>query len=177
MTGLDCLREEMEKRGANKAQIESKTATMVLDILSEANGRYEDLAKLEADIKDCEDYLQKMKSQIYDYEQRVAYLYHKIQSSQEEIQKEIDKKYGEAIAYIEEFHKCLKECETPEGRDAMRRAQVFVNSVNIENERNNTYFIQGLAMVMANNPIGNITKYEKVPQVERNDSDVIGKVL
>ena len=172
MTGIDCLRAEMERRGASKAQIESKTAVMVLDILTEANGKYSDLAKLEDDIQEYNSALEKKKSELENVLSEYLKASTQCNTAKAEAQKLIDKELCKVLEYIETFNKALEECETAEGRDAMRRAQVYVNSVNIKNDANNTYFIQGLAMVMAGYPLGNITKFEKstIPEPKEGQS-------
>ena len=50
MSGLDCLREEMARRGCTKAQIESKTAAVVLDILANSGDKYTKLAETEGEL-------------------------------------------------------------------------------------------------------------------------------
>ena len=51
-------------------------------------------------------------------------------------------------AYIDKFFAALNECETPEGRDALKKAQMFVNSVNIKTVYDNTAYINGLAAIL-----------------------------
>lgn len=57
MTGLECLRAEMEKRGMNKQQQTSKVAAVVLDILSETGTAY-------TSVYDAEQTLENLKRQI-----------------------------------------------------------------------------------------------------------------
>ena len=46
MTGIECLKAELLKRGFNKAQADSKVTIGVLEILTESNGKYSDMEKI-----------------------------------------------------------------------------------------------------------------------------------
>ena len=167
MTAIDCLKQELERRGATKAQIDSKVAVMVLDIVSGAEGKYMDLSELKKELKIYEDELKHKKRRLDEVSREIEIAEQRLAKFNAEFQKVIDERYRHLFEYIESFYAALNECETAEGRDAMRRAQVFINSVNVETDQNNSMFIQGLALVMAGNPIGNITKIEKVSMPER----------
>lgn len=62
----------------------------------------------------------------------------------------------ETKSYIDEFNSALEQCETAEGRDTMRLAQMFVNTVNIESAENNTAYINGLACILSNGKCGSL---------------------
>ena len=166
MTGLDCLREEMEKRGLSKTQIESKTAAVVLDILANSGTKYtemwkeeygksERLKSIERDIRYCEKQLEDIKALISKAE------------NQEEKAVE-HRKHCED--YIDEFHKSLMECESEIGRDSMKAAQMFVNTVSVDTKYDNTAFIIGLAAILSNgriNPISELKKInKKLPDID-----------
>lgn len=165
MTGLDCLREEMKKRGLNKAQIESQTAAVVLDIVANAGNKYAEMWEQEneatkrlnglySDISVCQDKI--------DYDRRLITKYEREVKEAREQRKHIED-------YIDEFNKSISECETPEGRDAMRIAQMFVNSVNVDTKYDNTAYIIGLASILSKgniNAIGELRKInKKLPEI------------
>ena len=166
MTGLDCLREEMEKRGLSKAQIESKTAAVVLDILANSGTKYtemwkeeygksERLKSIERDIRDCERQLEHIKALI---------------SKAENEEKKIVEHRKHCEDYIDEFHNSLMECESEIGRDSMKAAQMFVNTVSVDTKYDNTAFIIGLAAILSNgriNPISELKKInKKLPDID-----------
>ena len=61
-----------------------------------------------------------------------------------------------------EFNESLKNCETPEARDAMRAAQVFVNAVNVDSKYDNTAFIIGLSAILSKNGVGPLETLKKM---------------
>ena len=71
-------------------------------------------------------------------------------------EKEVVKKY------IEKFERSLSECETPEGRDAMRKMQIFINNVNVETKYDNTAYIVGLSAILGNSPISPVDELKKI---------------
>lgn len=160
MTGLDCLREEMEKRGLKKVQIESRTAAVVLDILANSGDKYEQMQKNESD-KSAK--LKSIESEVRWHEQQLRYLKKAVDEWNKEAEKAREhRKHCEA--YIDEFNKSLQECETAEGRDAMRTAQMFVNTVSVDTKYDNTAYIIGLASILSNwntNAIDQLKKINK----------------
>lgn len=65
-------------------------------------------------------------------------------------------------AYIDKFFEALNNCETAEGRDALRIAQTYVNSVNVETKYDNTAFIVGLAAVLSKTEISPVEELKKI---------------
>lgn len=166
MTGLDCLREEMEKRGLSKVQIESKTAAVVLDIVANAGNKYEEIQKQETDATKR---LKEIEDSIREHEKDIEYYKRLLSKWESEIEKAREcRKHCED--YIDEFNKSISECETPEGRDAMRIAQMYVNSVNVDTKYDNTAYIIGLASILSKgniNAIGELQKInKKLPKIE-----------
>jgi len=166
MTGFELLKEEMKKRGCTQQQIESKTTRVVLDILAETGTTFTDAYVVEKEAKEKMDAVLEAAEQkekyFNEYKRRLG---QKTKLFKEEVEA--------AKQYIESFYKALEECETKEGRDAMRRAQVFVNTVKIETPQNNTAFIDGLARILSFGETGGLTRFEKVvtPQ-EKKISEV-----
>lgn len=168
MTGLDCLREEMEKRGLTKSQIESKTTAVVLDIIANSGHKYTEIWENEAseskklndlrhEVQGCENEIKHLKSLISKLEREEA---------------EAEKHRIHCEDYIDEFNKSLLECESETGRDSMKAAQMFVNTVSVDTKYDNTAFIIGLASILSKggmNPIGELKKInKKLPDIDNN---------
>ena len=169
MTGLECLREEMERRGATKTMIESKTAAMVLDIV--ANAPDEICVKEQ----ETEQRLESLRRAI----ERAEIELNRIKSQQETEEHKADAKLKEvmqaesrAMAYIEKFNESLTKCETAEGRDRMKIAQMFVNSVDVNTKYDNTAFIIGLSAILTQGGVNAMDEIKKI-----NPMMVYGKKL
>lgn len=158
MTGLDCLREEMEKRGLTKSQIESKTTAVVLDIIANSGNKYTEIWENEAseskklndlrrEVQDCEDTIKYNKALISKFNQEVG------RAKEHRIHCE---------DYIDEFNKSLMECESETGRDSMKAAQMFVNTVSVDTKYDNTAFIIGLASILSRGGISPISELKKI---------------
>lgn len=155
MTGLELLQEEMRRRGATPNQINSKAVGMVLDIISGSISKNTYL-----DIAEAKQHLTNIRNQLSRDEQEMIALRRRIQKEKDEWYIERNKMNeamkdlgDEYIEYIENFQKSLMETETPEGRDAMRIAQMFINSVEIDTKYDNTAFIIGLSAILSGNRI------------------------
>lgn len=159
MTGLECLREELKKRGFNDHNVNGKLVAAVLDILSNTDHIYSDMVKAEQEL----DAVRKdVKRKSLEYRKREFYL--------EQAERDFKQARLEVEQYIEKFNAAITECETAEGRDAMRRAQTFVNSVSVNSKYDNTAYIIGLASILTNGGIGAIDKLKKLnPKLFRED--------
>ena len=156
MTGMDCLKEELIKRGYKAHHIENiKVLPLILDILCQSGNRYSDIARIEEDIRE----LQKKKDQLT---KEVAFLRQNEDWIKNRIKEYAEKNYVEAIKYIERFFDVLGNCETPEGRDALKRAQMYVNSVSVDTKYDNTAFIVGLAGILTNGGIAPVEELHKI---------------
>lgn len=162
MTGLECLREEMARRGANKAMIESKTAVMVLDILTEANGAYQKIDDLNQLLAEQTSKIAMATRQLENLLEKYRRLKEDCSNLEKVKQETIRKELGESLDYIAKFNEALKECETAEGRDVMKTAQIYVNSVNIDTKYDNTAFIVGLAAILSNGKINALSELQKI---------------
>lgn len=151
MSGYECLKAELINRGFNKVQAESKVVVGVLDILSNSNGEYSDMYKLNQEI-------QAQKKQI---EIRKMELNH-IRNQYDTYVREAQRLHDEYKKYIDDFLKAISECETAEGRDALKAAQMFVNSVSVDTKYDNTAFIIGLAQILAQGKTGAIDELRKI---------------
>ena len=151
MTGLDCLRDELAKRGLSKTQIESKSVAVVLDVIANTGERYTNLQaeEVHASNKLCE-----LENTLRVRERQLSGLEIRLNELRREMWEHND--------YINEFNKSLLECETQEGRDAMRIAQMFVNSVDVDTKYDNTAYIIGLASILSGGKINAIKELKKI---------------
>jgi len=158
MTGLDCLREEMMNRGLTKRQCDSKVVAVVLDILANAGNEYQKaweceqqytkkLMHLENELNKIDYKIRRKENELFTYQRQI------------ETAKE-NREHCED--YIDEFNKSLQECETAEGRDAMRTAQMFVNSVDVDTKYGNTAYIIGLASILSGGKVQAIQELKKI---------------
>lgn len=158
MMGLDCLRKELEKRGMNRSQIESKVVAVVLDILTDSGDRYTSMHEAETDATTR---LKEIKYETSRYEEALEARKKELKELESQIEKAKEhKKHCED--YIDKFNESLRECETPEGRDVMRAAQTFVNSVSVNTAYDNTAYIKGLASILSHGGINALNEMQKV---------------
>lgn len=158
MTGLECLKEEMLKRGCTKGQIDSKLVPIVLDIVAQSGGVYQDIAKLQ---DDYEYQKKRVLAMEREHEKSAAAYERERRSMQSELRALQDKKRSD-LAYIDEFNRALSDCETPEGRDIMRAAQMFVQTVDVDTKYDNTAYIVGLASILSGGHVGAINELRKI---------------
>lgn len=151
MTGLDYLRDELAKRGLSKTQIESKSVAAVLDVVANTGERY---TNLQGEEVHASNRLYALERTLEVKERQVRRLEFKLSELGREMQEYKD--------YINEFNKSLLECETQEGRDAMRIAQMFVNSVDVDTKYDNTAYIIGLASILSGGKINAIKELKKI---------------
>lgn len=163
MTGLECLREELKKRGYNDHNVNGKLVAAVLDILSNTDHIYSDMVKAEQEL----DAVRKdVKRKSIKYRQREFEL--------EQAERDFKQARWEVVQYIEKFNAAITECETAEGRDAMRRAQMFVNSVSVDSKYDNTAYIIGLASILTSGAIGAMDELKKMnPKLFNPDDEPI----
>lgn len=165
MTGLDCLREEMKKRGCSKQQIKSETAAIVLDILSNSGTINTDIVEAEKQLAETQ---RKNERELQWLKIRADEIRH-----QQEDVAERENKLKEQKA---NFLKSLLDCETPEGRDAIKRAQFFINSISVDTRYDNTAFINGLGAILSNGGFDAIEELKKVnPKLFENGNAKLSK--
>jgi len=170
MTGLECLKKEMLAKGFTRQQTESKTVVGVLDILSCANGRYSDMDRLESEIKLLEERKNNLWETCREYESKADACKKDLEEITQAINKVSDKCYNQTVQYVNAFFEALNACETQEARDALKVAQTFINSVDVDTKYDNTAFIIGLASILSHGKIGAIDELrkinKKIPKVE-----------
>lgn len=156
MTGLECLKEELHKQGFSKQQIEqSKIIPAMLDILSQAGGQYLQLDALQKDVKRIEKEKQQAEKELHS----LKYFYESLKKSLDSM---IQSRYERTEEYIKKFFDALDSCETSEGRDKLRIAQMFINSVNVDTKYDNTAFIIGLSAILTKGEIAPVEELQKI---------------
>lgn len=156
MTGLECLYEELQKRGYTKQQlINLKIIPILLDIVSNSGGMYQDLNTLQKDVN-------RLKREKKDAENELNNLKSSISSLEWNIQNKADSRYKRTEDYVNKFFDALNSCETPEARDALKTAQMFVNSVDVETKYDNTAFIIGLSAILTRGAIAPVDELRKI---------------
>lgn len=169
MNGMDCLRAEMSKRGMTKSQCESKVVAVVVDILSESGNAYlgvydaeQTLAGLKREINDAKYQLQELRSELSGTNDSVNYRRRAIEHEIESATRNIEQQRGEIQSYINGFFESLQNCETAEGRDAIKKAQMFRKSIEIETTYDNTAYIIGLSAILSNGKVAAIEEIKKI---------------
>ncbi len=144
------------KAGANKRMANSKIAEVCFTVCAN-NPKLLELIDLDRACEKKKTELINIESQIHlakmlkpEYERIKEFI-----KSHEGMEKAADI-YQANVEYIEKFNKSLDECDTKEGRDALRLAQVFVNSVDTNTDQNNTAFINGLACILSRGECGSL---------------------
>lgn len=165
MTGMECLKQEMEKRGATKSQIESKTLLMVVDILAQTGTAY-------LNARDAEEEAEKAKREAREARDRKLSLdahirtlsleAQELNSAAEKRAQAIYDKIDEAVKYVDEWKSALSECETKEGRDRMRLAQMFINSVTVDTKYDNTAYIIALGSIICGSDAMPMERLKKI---------------
>lgn len=191
MTGLECLREEMKRRGASDVMIKSASAAMVLDIVAHTNNQIyrqtkeaeDKLEQLNRAVEYARENKRRAEEEYNHVEKDLLDIRAKIQNGKSQLNARQQRELADAQAYIQDFNDSLKNCETPDGRDRMRTAQMFVDTVDVHTKYDNTAFIIGLAAILTQgkvNAIGELKKMNKkiiVPSelpewLERPDDDI-----
>lgn len=155
MTGYDCLKEELRGKGFTKQQIDnSKILPVVLDILSQSGNKYTEITAIEKDMKD-------LCKEVTLLQRDIALL----NAEKDRIMQQIDRQKTEYNEYIDSFYKAIANCETAEGRDAVKIAQMFVNSVKVESKYDNTAYIIALGAILSK---GKIAAMDELKKINRN---------
>lgn len=169
MTGIECLKEELLRRGCTKQQSESKVVPVLLDIFAETGDFYKTRFEQDRELGDLAKSIKELKSEEWRLTDKVGRLSAEVADLNAEKGNMVDRlkdiyleKNEQLVDYINSFNNALKECETAEGRDRMRLAQVFVNSVEIRSKFDSTAFIHWLGAILAGDrSSGPIEGYKK----------------
>lgn len=158
---MERLREELLKLGYTKTQVNSQVVHGVLSIVAK-NSEYLDIAEIEKAKKFQQTKLADLEWSVSCEKEKIEELKKKREMLIEHIDKIFDEMCGVSVEYIKKFLDTIKECETPEGRDAIRVAQMFVNSVQVDTKYDNTAFIIGLSSILSNWNTGAIDELRKI---------------
>lgn len=164
MTGLELLKAEMIRRGCTKQQTESKVVPVVLDIVSQSGNTYHATETVRDNLKALQSSLSFNRIALERAREELNQTRNEINALKGERDEAIRAVEGEAVEYIEKFYKALEDMETPEGRDRLKAAQVFINSVNVETKYDNTAFIVALGSLLSGvqySPLDELKKINK----------------
>lgn len=162
MTGLEVMKSELLKRGYNKAQTESKVVIGVLEIVSENKGFYTNEENILSDINASKSIRHSLEQECIELSKKLNVLRTEYEEIMSAIKSEAHKRYFGIKEYIDQFLKALEECETKEGKDALKLAQMFVNTVNVDTTYDNYAFIKGLAEILSRGGGCTLDKLNKV---------------
>ena len=163
MLDLERLRKDLvEKKGCSKAQANSRAVAKVLDLLTDSGDRYETLDDIESKITSRTESLKYLQERYESSRERVKEISEKINEIKADVNKTADARYKQIKEYIDSFYKSLEECETPKGRDLLKVAQVYVNTVQVRTGADNTAFILGLAAILSGGKIATGNEIKKV---------------
>jgi len=155
MTGLECLHNELLKRGCNKMQLQSKVIPIILDIVANSGTKYQQIDGLQDEIK-------KLEKQRDDIRRQIAVEKANLEFMRGDINRIRKQEWFDAPEYVQEFYKALEDCETDSGRDALRCAQMFVNSVSVDTKYDNTAFIIGLSAILSGGRVAPVKELHKI---------------
>ena len=161
MTGIDLLREELMKRGCTASQTNAKVLPIVLDIVSNSNGKLTDSIEM---LNEITEKVNHKKYILEEYKKQIRKL---DEQSLQQIRL-IEEQWKEYDEYINAFNKSLEECETAEGRDRLRLAQMYTNSVHVQTKYDQTAYIIGLASVISG---GNVAPIKALRQINNKIPD------
>lgn len=166
---------EFIKRGGTKQMANSKSVAIFRDIVAGTGDKFTTAAVADAETE-------RANSELYRAKLDLDRLKSQAELSTRELEIQLAEKrrlvYSELETkqkYLDSFFEALKNCETAEGRDAMRRAQTFVNSVTLNTVYDNTAFIVGLASILSNGEIGAIEEFKKIDPKLFDDEAEWGK--
>lgn len=139
-------------RGVNRQAVEGPTVAKAYDVI--AGAEETTIADYQESIKDLQKTLESLETKemiTRNRENRISQLIEELTELKEE-----------TIAYITQFNDSLKECETAEGRDAVRKLQLFVNAVEVETKYDNTSYITGLWAILSGEKVAAIDQLKKM---------------
>lgn len=149
-TGKELLFQELRERGLTESQINSKGVAVVLDVIAnDGTDRYLNAKEVDDELKEKKEELvalqNRLKIRKLDAERELK----ELRCRCDNLEKNIKAMKAEFDEYVAEFGKSLAAMETPEQRDRLRTAQIFINSVKIRTDGNNTAYIHGLALLLS----------------------------
>lgn len=149
-TGKELLVDELRERGLTEQQIKSKAVAVVLDVIAnDGTDRYLNAKEVDDEIARKNIDLRNTASEIKHRKWMIEREIEALKERRDNLEKNIKAMRAEFDEYVAEFGKSLEAMETPEQRDRLRTAQIFINSVKVRTDGNNTAYIHGLALLLS----------------------------
>lgn len=149
-TGKELLFQELRERGLTEQQIKSKAVAVVLDVIAnDGTDRYLNAKEIDDEITRATSALATFTAETRIRRRLDEQNIQVLTERRKNLEKNIQTMRAEFDEYVAEFGKSLEAMETPEQRDRLRAAQIFVNSVEIRTDANNTAYIHGLALLLS----------------------------
>lgn len=150
MTGKELLFQELRERGLTEQQIKSKAVAVVLDVIAnDGTDRYLNAKEIDDEITRATSALATFTAETRLRQRLDEKNIQVLTERRKNLERNIQTMRAEFDEYVAEFGKSLEAMETPEQRDRLRAAQVFVNSVEIRTDANNTAYIHGLSLLLS----------------------------
>ena len=166
MLDLERIKKDLiEKKGCQKVQANSKVIPIILDLLKDSGNQYETLDDIDRQITSRTETLRYLQRKYDSLIHRKEALSKEIDEISTIINNVADVRYKQIKEYIDSFYKSLEECETPEGRDLIKAAQVYVNTIQVKTGADNTAFILGLAAILSGGKIATGNEIKKVDPI------------
>ena len=159
---LEELRERLLQKGHTKQELKSKVLASALDIFNNSNGEVLDFVRLENEKKELEISIKHLKREEKDNEWRIKHQEEELSKICNGRQELLSKAQREAKELHQRFLEELKNGETPEGRDTLRKAQLFIDSVEVTTKYDNTAYIAGLAAILSSGKIDALEELKKI---------------
>lgn len=163
MTGLDRLKEAIILSGNNRQMANSKAVAVCWEILTHDNEKY---ATTQYEYEERIRELQEKYNHLNDEFQRLKIARNNLDiellKTREEIESIKENEWQREVEYVERFNASLLECETPEGRDATRKCQMFINSIDVDSKYDNTAKIISLGAILSNGSIAPVDELRKI---------------
>ena len=150
MTGKELLFKELRERGLTDQQIKSKAVAVVLDVIAnDGTDRYLKAKEIDDEIVKKKIAMATATVEIGQRKWMVEQDIQVLMERRDNLEKNIKAMKAEFDEYVAEFEKSLEAMETPEQRDRLRAAQIFINSVEVQTNQNNTAYIHALALLLS----------------------------
>ena len=148
--GKELLFQELRERGLTEQQIKSKAVAVVLDVIAnDGTERYLNAKEVDDELKEKQEAIVSLQNRLKILKWDAEREHKALRCRNENLEKNIKTMRSEFDEYVAEFGKSLEAMETPEQRDRLRTAQIFVNSVEVRTDANNTAYIYGLAILLS----------------------------
>lgn len=150
MTGKELLFQELRERGLTESQIKSKAVAVLLDVIAnDGTDRYLKAKEVDDELIKKEAALGAVQHRLKVQKWSADAEFEALNQRNDNLSRNIQTMRAEFDEYVAEFEKSLEAMETPEQRDRLRAAQIFINSVEVRTDANNTAYIHGLALLLS----------------------------